>query len=206
MPACVRKCAGWGDRFSEDYNDTHVGIGLLFPLGQPEPQREVVEVERPRVDTDGDTVVDELDKCPGTPAGARVDSDGCVIGSQVIIASNINFETASATLLSYSESALDQLAAGLKGQRNLRLDVRGHTDSRGDDDYNLQLSQDRAQSVVDYLVRAGVSPDQLSAHGFGETQPLASNDNPESRAMNRRVEFAFSVVGDSGEDGKEVGQ
>jgi outer membrane protein OmpA-like peptidoglycan-associated protein len=77
----------------------------------------------------------------------------------------------------------------------LVLEVEGHTDSQGDDLYNLELSQRRAQAVVDYLVAKGVPRAQLQAQGFGETKPIADNRTKEGRAQNRRV--VFTIVGAS---------
>ena len=85
---------------------------------------------------------------------------------------------------------LDQVAGILTARPDLRLvRVEGHTDDRGSDSYNLDLSQRRAESVVSYLVSRGVEPQSLSPVGYGETQPIADNRSPEGRADNRRVEF-----------------
>ena len=69
------------------------------------------------------------------------------------------------------------------------IEVGGHTDAAGDADANMTLSQRRAQAVVDYMVRAGVSADRLKAVGYGASEPLASNDTDEGKAQNRRIEF-----------------
>jgi outer membrane protein OmpA-like peptidoglycan-associated protein len=70
--------------------------------------------------------------------------------------------------------------------------VEGHTDSVGGDDYNQALSEHRAQSVRDYFVQQGISSANVEAHGFGKTEPIASNDTPEGRQQNRRVELILS--------------
>jgi OOP family OmpA-OmpF porin len=77
----------------------------------------------------------------------------------------------------------------LKGWPEIRVEVGGHTDSAGGDGYNLRLSQDRAQAVLDYLVENGVERTRLSAKGFGEGQPLADNATDGGRRQNRRVEL-----------------
>jgi outer membrane protein OmpA-like peptidoglycan-associated protein len=76
--------------------------------------------------------------------------------------------------------------------------VEGHTDSIGTDDYNQQLSEHRAEAVRDYLVQQGISADTIVASGFGKTAPVASNDTPEGRQQNRRVELVLSgdAIGD----------
>ncbi|MEO0405483.1 MAG: OmpA family protein, partial [Bacteroidota bacterium] len=79
------------------------------------------------------------------------------------------------------------------------VEIWSHTDSRGEDDYNLNLSQERAQSVVDYLISRGIEASRLDAKGYGESKPIAANkledgsDNPSGRSMNRRTEF--KIVG-----------
>ena len=75
---------------------------------------------------------------------------------------------------------------------SLHLQVEGHTDSVGTDDYNQQLSEKRAGAVRDYLVQQSISADAIEARGFGKTEPVASNDTPEGRQQNRRVEMVIS--------------
>jgi OOP family OmpA-OmpF porin len=101
----------------------------------------------------------------------------------------VGFEYDSATLTAESRPVLDEVAADLKKYPRLKVELQGHTDSRGSDQYNLKLSQRRAEAVREYLIRQGVSPDQLTARGYGETQPKASNDTDEGRAENRRVDM-----------------
>lgn len=106
--------------------------------------------------------------------------------------SPINFQTGSAELLVDSHGTLDKVADTAKKYPNLKLRVEGHTDSTGSAALNQTLSQKRADAVRDYLVNsAGVSADQITAVGFGQTRPIASNDTAEGRAKNRRVEFVF---------------
>jgi outer membrane protein OmpA-like peptidoglycan-associated protein len=85
------------------------------------------------------------------------------------------------------------------------VEIRSHTDSKGNDDYNMKLSQNRAQSVVNYLVKKGITADRLKATGMGETEPIAPNeingkDNPEGRQLNRRTDF--KIIGSI--PGKEI--
>jgi OmpA-OmpF porin, OOP family len=107
----------------------------------------------------------------------------------VIRLNNIFFETAKSTLLPTSENELDGLVKIMNENPSLVIEIRGHTDNVGADGANQKLSEERAKSVVDYLVGKGINATRLSSKGFGETQPTASNDTAEGRALNRRVEF-----------------
>ena len=84
---------------------------------------------------------------------------------------------------------LDGVSATLSANPQIRVMVAGHTDSDGDDAYNKDLSQRRAQSVVDYLASQGVDRNNMIAKGFGEEQPIAGNDDAQGKAQNRRVEL-----------------
>jgi OOP family OmpA-OmpF porin len=149
------------------------------------------EVDPCSLDSDGDGVNDCDDKCPNTPAGAKVDSQGCeIIADLVIDITADEFEFDSAQLKPQMKDALDEVAAKIAASPGDEyVQVIGHTDSTGPEDYNQGLSERRAQSAADYLVQQGVSPDRLSISGMGETQPVADNSTREGRAMNRRVEI-----------------
>ena len=140
------------------------------------------------VDSDGDGVADDSDACPTTPAGATVDEKGCVVGGKVVL-DNVRFAKASAELTPEAKKLLDQAAVGLNGQRDLVVEVAGHTDGTGRSDYNLMLSLLRAENVRKYLVDKGVSRYRLFVEGYGVTRPVASNDTEEGRAKNRRVDL-----------------
>ena len=101
----------------------------------------------------------------------------------------IPFRSGRATLTDDGRAALKAVAPCLERRRYI---VGGHTDSRGDADANMVLSQERAQAVVDFLVANGVSPDQLVAKGYGETRPVDTNRNEKGRARNRRIDFRFA--------------
>ncbi|WP_234981488.1 OmpA family protein [Fontimonas thermophila] len=92
-----------------------------------------------------------------------------------------------------SRKILDEVAESLKNQPNVRVEIGGHTDSIGNDAYNHILSQQRAEAVRQYLISRGVSGDRLVAMGYGEFRPVASNETPEGREQNRRVEFKLIV-------------
>ncbi|MBU8538191.1 OmpA family protein [Falsiroseomonas tokyonensis] len=102
----------------------------------------------------------------------------------------IFFDTGAHALRPESEAALMQVVALLRSQPRLRLRVEGHTDSEGDDAFNLALSQRRAAEVrLALITRHGIDPERLTSAGFGEAQPVADNATPEGRARNRRVEL-----------------
>ena len=150
-------------------------------------------------DSDGDGVYDHLDQCPNTPAGVRVDKRGCplpkaaadavVTAAGTWIFKGVQFENNRSDLKPSSYPVLDEIAGYLKERQDLQVEIQGHTDSRGSRDYNLSLSQRRADSVKAYLVSKGISADRLSAVGYGPDRPMASNDTTKGRAENRRVEF-----------------
>jgi outer membrane protein OmpA-like peptidoglycan-associated protein len=147
-----------------------------------------VDAKGCELDSDGDGVVDRLDRCPGTKAGAKVDASGCEI-PEVISLKDVNFATNSATLTGASSATLDEAAATLIKRGNVRVEVAGHTDSRGSAKRNRVLSQQRAEAVMRYLVSKGVNPANLTARGYGPDQPDADNKTEAGRAANRRVEL-----------------
>jgi len=148
-------------------------------------------------DADGDGVSDKFDKCPGTPAGTPVDGSGCPIKFPEPVANNvtsngyyapIQFEFDSSVLKTSSYSTLDKLAKELR-DNNSAVQLDGYASAEGSEAYNLTLSKDRANSVKQYLVNAGVSSSSITAKGYGEKNPVASNATEEGRAQNRRVEI-----------------
>ncbi|MFM2268815.1 MAG: hypothetical protein RL757_2256 [Bacteroidota bacterium] len=110
-------------------------------------------------------------------------------GGGAIVLRNVFFETGSAALRPESETELMQLKDLLEKNPTIRIRIQGHTDNVGSASSNLALSQARAKSVNDFLIGKGISSSRLAAKGFGETQPVATNDNPEGRQQNRRTEF-----------------
>jgi outer membrane protein OmpA-like peptidoglycan-associated protein len=113
-----------------------------------------------------------------------------VDAEEIKIRRQIHFETDSAVIKGDSFIILDEVAdTMLRHPEIRRVEVQGHTDNRGDDDHNQQLSQGRSESVVQYLVDAGVDPRRLEGRGYGETTPIAPNVTSAGRAKNRRVEF-----------------
>ena len=145
-------------------------------------------------DSDGDGVKDCLDKCPNTPNGSKVDKNGCpLVGEELLIITGINFAFDSSALDKASQVLLERAVDNLKRNPQMKVLIEGHTDSVGDEDYNMGLSLRRAKAVEDYIVTQGIPEERMDVKGLGETDPLASNDTPEGRAQNRRVEFVVTV-------------
>jgi outer membrane protein OmpA-like peptidoglycan-associated protein len=165
------------------------------------PKGATVDAAGCPTDADKDGVFDGLDKCPDTPAGARVDAEGCpieliereteLLDTGMIRLQNINFETAKADLLPDALPTLDIVGQVLTKWPELRIEIGGHTDSRGSNAYNQKLSQARANSVLTYLTGkfTGLKPEQFTVRGYGESKPIAPNTDALGMAKNRRVEF-----------------
>ncbi len=156
------------------------------------PKGVTVDAKGCPIDSDGDGVPDYLDKCPNTPKGTKVDADGCPIKEVVehtTLSGDTNFEFDKSSLLSNAYTTLDNLALSMKENPGYKWEIAGYTDGIGSAQYNVTLSRQRAQSVVDYLVRKGVDRNNLKIVGYGKDNPVATNDTPEGRAMNRRVEI-----------------
>jgi OOP family OmpA-OmpF porin len=179
----------------EDKTNMLFSLGLNYYFGKVAEDVQVAAVAEP-VDSDGDGVTDDKDQCPGTPAGVRVDAMGCPlpVAKVASIKLKVNFPFDSAVVGERYFSDIAELAAFLKRFDDLQVDVEGHTDSTGPEDYNQQLSQRRAQAVVDALVNQhGIAASRLEAVGYGESRPVASNDSKEGRAENRRVMATLEV-------------
>jgi outer membrane protein OmpA-like peptidoglycan-associated protein len=102
---------------------------------------------------------------------------------------NLNFEFGKAEIKKDSYPYLDNLVDTLLKSKTWRLDIEGHTDNTGSDDFNMKLSQKRADAVKEYLVSKGISEDLITPQGYGESKPLVPNDSNSNREKNRRVEF-----------------
>jgi len=134
-------------------------------------------------DEDIDGVPDKDDECSRTPFGASVDERGCWV------VRDIRFDPGKSDIKPDYYDMLDEIAAVMNANPELKILIEGHTDSQGDEDYNRELSRKRADSVKEYLINAEVDPFRLQTAGKGESEPVASNDTPEGRAKNRRIEF-----------------
>lgn len=170
------------------------------------------EHARMKKDTDADGVSDYFDKCPGTTAGTRVDGSGCAYVTPVVervaeapvkmeitdddynvikeASEHLQFETGSAVLKPVSFSYLHRVVDILL-KKNLSIRLSGYTDNVGSDASNLKLSKARVNTVKAYLAKQGIGEDHVTAIGYGEADPIATNKTAAGRAKNRRVEFAF---------------
>lgn len=156
------------------------------PPPPPPPPAPPREPENP--DLDGDGVPNARDKCPNTRPGAVVDLDGCEVEA-VIELQGVHFDFDKATLRPEAKVILNEAAALLEQHERVVVEVAGHTDSVGTDQYNQGLSERRAIAVRDYLIEQGVRASRLTAVGYGESRPVATNDTDEGRQQNRRVEL-----------------
>jgi len=136
-------------------------------------------------DDDGDGILNSVDQCPDSPKGTRVNNVGCPF-DRTLLLQGVKFETNKDTLLPESLPILENAIATLKRYPEVKIEVQGHTDSRGSDAYNMDLSARRAATVLKYLKDGGVT-NQLTSRGYGESDPIASNDTDEGRQQNRRV-------------------
>jgi len=153
----------------------------------------------PDLDNDKDRILDKDDKCPNEPEtyNGTDDEDGCPDRGRVIVTDTgieildmVYFEYNKAVIKSQSFPILDAVAATMQGNPSIQLiEVQGHTDERGNDAYNLDLSDRRAASVKAYLIDKGVDANRLESQGYGETQPLDRRSNEAAWAKNRRVAF-----------------
>lgn len=214
------KTANERDGVPKTLGDIVVNVGLYLPLGYKkaaaEPTEPVAVVPAGPVDSDGDGVPDDQDRCPDTPAGTQVDAQGCplpppckppeagqladfsgcAVGDSIVL-HGVNFEFDKARLTVNAKAILDMVVGALQAAPAVQVEIGGHTDSRGSDSYNQRLSEERAHSVMAYLAEQGIDAARLTAKGYGETQPVADNDTDEGRELNRRVELKIVAAHDA---------
>jgi len=194
-------------------DDNHYGFigGFIFNFGgeKSAPKSEPVKV----IDSDNDGVADYLDKCPNTPAGVKVDKNGCAIdsdndgvpdyldkcpntpagmkvnknGCAIKYNFNLTFNNNSAKIKPEFMPRIKEFADFLKAHPNVKAEIQGYTDNKGNYKYNVLLSQKRAKAVYNELIKLGVNKNQLSWAGYGPENPIASNDTKEGKEKNRRV-------------------
>jgi OmpA-OmpF porin, OOP family len=139
------------------------------------------------LDDDADGVNNCIDKCPDTIKGLAVDAAGCPVAD--IVTLKVNFDFDKSDIKPEYHATLAEFASYMRQQQSFTVvEIAGHTDSKGSDEYNMKLSQRRAKSVRDYLVnKLGMDGKLFSAVGYGESKPIASNDTDAGRAENRRI-------------------
>ena len=143
------------------------------------------------LDSDGDGVYDYLDKCPGTPRGVIVDNVGCPVSFTL----EIEFDYDKADVRPGYHDKIAEAAAFIRKYPAPQILVAGHTDSRGTDQYNQKLSERRAANVRKYLIeKFGIGGDKLVPKGYGESQPVATNETDAGRQKNRRVEVVCCTI------------
>jgi outer membrane protein OmpA-like peptidoglycan-associated protein len=187
--------------YAPDFRTVAV-VGGSFGVSDSDPKspqsRYVFEV-RDTLDTDKDGIPDEVDACPNEPG--EMDSDPEKIGcpkyirrikgsSEIEVLKRIEFEFDKSNILPVSFPILDEMVNLLAANPTIKqISIEGHTDNQGTAEYNQKLSDDRARSVMDYLIKHGIAAGRLSAKGFGLSKPRATNDTELGRQQNRRVEF-----------------
>lgn len=212
---------------SGDQIDAAVSFGLHYAFGNS--HKAPLEVATLDGDADNDGVSDSADKCPGTPAGVSVNSQGCPedddgdgvynyrddcpdttdrraridargcylkLERKVNMTLNVEFDFDSSDARDEHEAEVQKVAGFMAQYPNSNVMIEGHTDSVGDEAYNQGLSERRANTIADILAKKfDISPDRVASTGYGEAQPIATNNTREGRQHNRRV-----VAGVEGEE------
>jgi len=187
------------DAIKFEHADHNLFYTLGFAVGFGAKNAPVV-AEAPKVeaapapvslDDDNDGVLNDVDQCPNTPAGVVVDETGC---EKVIVLRDIgvNFAFDSYKITPKYLEEIKKVANFMGENPGYRVVLSGHTDSVGAEAYNQKLSEKRANAVAKALEELGVSADKITAVGYGELKPVASNKTKEGRAENRRVEARFN--------------
>ncbi|MFH0709791.1 MAG: OmpA family protein [Pseudomonadota bacterium] len=140
------------------------------------------------IDSDKDGVFDPQDKCPNTPSGFKVAGDGCPLTAKL----HITFATDSNSVDKGGTDKISEFAAFMEESPAYQASIIGHTDATGSVAYNQKLSEKRAETIKDVLVKDGVEADRLTTSGKGEMSPVSSNKTPQGRTENRRIEVELS--------------
>lgn len=192
--------------FDRDIEDSDIGIdtALVYRFGgnksRPEVTRPPVAAARPaaapapetaaEADSDRDGVPDSRDNCPDTPRNYAVDADGCPIPVEEVatVELMVNFDFDRSEVKSEYFSEIEEVADFMAQFPDIDIELEGHTDSRGTEAYNLSLSDRRVAAVRQVMIdRFNVDANRVTSRGFGESQPIATNDTDAGRAENRRV-------------------
>jgi len=195
LPGVVNYCKVAGDEIifgkssiaygSQEWSKILAAYNLPVAAVAEVAQPVVAVVETDCIDSDGDTVCDEIDVCAATPKGVKVDERGCWTLEQTYLFDFDKAEVKSAFL-----PLLDEIAKILNNNPKMTLQLEGHTDSVGSVEYNQALSERRANAIKNSLVKGkNVDAARLSTVGYGETKPITTNETAEGRAKNRRVDL-----------------
>lgn len=185
---------------TDEFHDMTINLGVVIPFGDKpkyvavEPKAQLAPIAVPAIDdcathdADSDGVTDCVDQCPNTVKDSWVNAQGCTVK---LVLKGEHFKYDSAELGFNARELLDAVAADLIAypEKN-EVEVHGHTSSEGSDAYNMKLSQRRANAVVQYLKNKGVT-NKLTAHAYGERQPIADNSTEAGKSENRRVELIW---------------
>ncbi|MFA7084993.1 MAG: OmpA family protein [Arcobacteraceae bacterium] len=179
-------------------------VGLAIPFGEKaqaskpvekQPVKAAVAEQKTAVaaavqdaDSDGDGVVDRLDKCPNSEPNAVVDETGCAI----VVNLKVLFDFDKAIIKEAYSDKLSRFAEVLKSYPSIKTKLSAHTDNIGEEMYNLKLSEERAAAVKKALIKLGIEENRITSVGYGKSKPVATNDTAEGRTQNRRVEATVS--------------
>jgi outer membrane protein OmpA-like peptidoglycan-associated protein len=157
-------------------------------IRRPDQEIKVPDADDVEITADSDGYV------PKKTIISREDKDATIRLEKIekgkgIVVENIHFEINEAYLLKESLNILDRMIEAMKRNKKIRLEVRGHTDITGTHAHNMKLSERRADSVREYMIKNGISPERLVAMGFGPDKPIGDNKTVEGRRKNRRTEF-----------------
>ena len=184
---------GMGDfvaRVFLEMDDDKDGVGNSIDQCPNTPIGVTVDAVGCPLDSDGDGVLDSSDRCPDTPKGIKVDEVGCPIPpvEKVTVTLYVGFDLDRTDVKAQYKKDLEKVANLLKAYPKINVELEGHTDSTGTDEYNMNLSTRRAENVKKELVeKFNIDASRISTSGFGESIPLDTNDTEEGRQNNRRV-------------------
>jgi outer membrane protein OmpA-like peptidoglycan-associated protein len=191
---------GVPDYSDQARNDPEDHDGFQDQDGAPDPDNDgdgILDVSSPDPDNDLDGIPDSTDKCPNEAetVNGYQDEDGCpdskpeIEVGQAIVLEGVNFASGRADLTANSMRILDKAALTLKNNPEIEVEIRGYTDNTGSYQGNVRISQRRADTVRDYMLKHGIAPYRMTTKGYGPENPIAPNSTSEGRAVNRRIEF-----------------
>ncbi len=159
------------------------------PTPQPTPEPTPAATPAPVVEAD------PFLQCPNAPPGTKLNSAGCPVGEKIEIRLKVEFPNDQSIILRKYHAELKRVGTLLQNHPDIEVQVQGHTDNNGSDEYNQNLSEARAHAIQKYLIeKFDLKPARVSAIGFGEKRPIASNKTAKGRQKNRRVIGVFSTT------------